>query len=119
MSANNQVILTGHLGAAPKYIASDKRPFVAFSLATQDRYLDKDNNWQSKATAWHQVLVFGKSLIDVAQKLEKGSRIKLTGSLSYKSFEALQEGRDPIKKQEATIIAETIEPVPLPVASNS
>lgn len=117
MSANNHVILTGNLGAAPKYIQHDKRPFVAFSLATQDRYLDKEENWQSKATVWHQILVFNSSLIDTAQQLKKGARIKVTGALSYRSFDAMLDNQQTMKKQEATIIAESIEHVPLPVAS--
>lgn len=114
----NHVILTGNLGAEPKYIPHDKRPFVAFSLATQDSYLDKAGNRQNKATAWHQVLVFNKSLIDTAQKLTKGTRIKLTGSLSYRNFDAVVDGQT-TKKNEASIIAETIEYAPLPAATNS
>lgn len=119
MSANNNVLLIGNLGADPKFIPHEKRPFVAFSLATQDRYLDKEGNWQNKPTVWNQVLVFHSSLIETAQKLSKGTRIKLTGTLSYRSFDALLDGQETTKKNEASIIAETIEYAPLPVASNS
>ena len=118
MSTNNRVILTGNLGADPKFIPHEKRPFVAFSLATQDRYLDKEENWQHKPTVWHQVLVFNNSLIESAQKLSKGTRVKVTGSLSYRSFDALLDGQETTtRKYEATIVAETIEQAPLPAAS--
>ncbi|MBL7681781.1 MAG: single-stranded DNA-binding protein [Flavipsychrobacter sp.] len=118
MTANNHVLLIGNLGAEPKFIAHEKRPFVAFSLATQDRYKDKDGNWQNKPTVWNQVLVFNSSLIETAQKLSKGTRIKLTGSLSYRSFDAVVDGQA-TKKNEASVIAETIEYAPLPAATHS
>lgn len=119
MTTNNHVVLTGNLGATPKFIEHEKRPFVAFSLATQDRYQDKDQNWKSMPTVWHQILVFNNNLIDVAQKLDKGMRMKITGSLQYRSFEALLENQQTIKKQEAAIIAASIEHAPVPATHTS
>lgn len=111
MSKNNNVTLTGNLGGDPKHFQSGDKTFIAFSLATQDRYLDKDENWQNKDTVWHQCLAFNYSLVEAAEKLKKGMRIKVTGSLSYRSFSALLEDDKTIRKQEASIIAETITPV--------
>ena len=110
---NNHVVLTGNLGAAPKFIQQDKRPFISFSLATQDRYQDKEQNWKAMPTVWHQVLVFNRNLIDAAQKLDKGMRIKITGSLLYRNFDALLENEETVKKQEASIIAASIEHAPI------
>lgn len=117
MSTNNHVVLTGHLGADPKQVQVEDKCFVAFSIATQDRYLDKNENWQNKETVWHRCLAFNKSLVDMAEQLKKGMRIKVTGALSYRSFEALLEAGKTISKQEASIVAASIERTPLPKAS--
>lgn len=119
MSTNNHVVLTGYLGADPKSVQLESKNFVAFSLATQDRYLDKDENWQNKETVWHKCLAFNHSLIEMTDKLKKGMRVKVTGALSYRSFDALLNNQKTIKKQEATIIAASIEHAPLPSASNT
>lgn len=79
--------------------------FAAFSLATRDRYLDKDENWQNKETVWHRCLAFNQSLIEMTEKLKKEMRVKTTGSLSYCSFDVLLHNQKTIQKQEASIIA--------------
>lgn len=116
---NNHVVLTGNIGAKPKFIQHDKRTFVAFSLATQDRYQDKDQNWKTMPTVWHQILVFNSNLIDAAQKLDKGMRVKITGSLQYRSFDALLDNEQTIKKNEASIVAASIEHAPIAAAQPS
>ncbi len=113
---NNHVVLTGNLGAKPKFIQHDKRPFVAFSLATQNHYLDKGQNRVTLPTVWHQILVFNGNLIDAVQKLDKGMRVKITGSLQYRSFEALLDNEQTIKKNEASIVAVSIEHAPITAA---
>lgn len=113
MATNNHIILTGRLGADPKLLQNQDKCFVAFSLATQDRYQDKENNWKNKDTQWHRCMAFSTGLVDLAQKLKKGMRIKVTGSLSYRSFNALVEEGKTVPKQEATILAEQIEHCPL------
>lgn len=110
---NNQVTLIGNLGAKPKLYDQKGKLFATFSIATQDRYQDKDNEWVSKPSVWHRVAAFNESIVDITQKLEKGMRIKVKGSLSYRSFDALIEDDKSVKKQEATIIAYHIEQAPL------
>lgn len=119
MSTNNHVKLTGRLGADPKIIQTEKNSFVSFSMATQDRYLDKNEEWQDKETVWHRVMAWNPNLIQTAEQLKKGMRIKVRGTLSYRSFEVLLEDQTTIKKQEASIIAASIEQAPLPSASGT
>lgn len=111
--SNNKVVLTGNLGATPKLVDKSDKLFVAFSMATQDGYYNKDNEWVAKPSVWHQVLVFNNSLVELAQTLKKGERIELTGALSYRSFTALLEDNQTTKKQEAAIIASNIVHKPL------
>ncbi len=119
MSTNNHVVVIGYLGADPKSVQLESKSFAAFSLATQDRYLDKDENWQSKETVWHKCLAFNQSLIEMTEKLKKGMRVKVTGSLSYRSFNALLNEQKTIQKHEASIIAASIEHAPLPSTSGT
>lgn len=109
--------LKGRLGADPKLVQLDGKCFASFSIATQDRYQDKDQNWKPLDTLWHRCLVFNENLVDVTEKLKKGMLIKVTGTLSYRSFDVLLADSKTIKKQEASIIAQHIEPLQLYSAS--
>lgn len=111
--SNNKVILTGNLGAAPKLIEKGDKLFVAFSMATQDGYRNKDNEWTSQPSVWHQVLAFNNTLVEMAQSLTKGQRVEITGTLSYRNFKALLDNDETVTKQEAAIIARKIELKPL------
>lgn len=113
MSTNNHVVLTCNLGAAPKLIQSENSCFVAFSLATQDSYMDKNENWKQKDTVWHRCMAFNSTLVDTALQLKKGMRVKLTGSLSYRAFDVVLDDMKHVKKHEATIVAAAIELAPL------
>lgn len=111
MSTNNHVALKGRLGADPKLVQLEGKCFASFSIATQDRYQDMDQNFKTLDTVWHRCLVFNASLVDVAEKLKKGTLVKFNGTLSYRSFEALLADNKTIKKQEASVIAHHIEPL--------
>ena len=54
----NKVILIGNLGKDPelKYTPSGL-PVAKFSLATNERYKDKDGNWQDR-TEWHNIVAW-------------------------------------------------------------
>ena len=114
MAFNNIVTLTGNMGAEATILQSSNKSFAALPLATADSYQDEHGNWQQKATLWHQVLDFSPRLVRQLGNFKKGSRLKITGSLSYRSFEiTLEDGRAVIR-QEASIIAHKIERAPLP-----
>jgi single-strand DNA-binding protein len=55
----NQVMLVGYLGKDPDLtITKAGTKVVSFSLATTDRFKDKDGN-EKTATDWHQVRIWG------------------------------------------------------------
>lgn len=113
MAYNNTVILTGNMGAEAKIIEKEKTTFAAFSLATTDSYKDKEGDWQNKEAIWHDVVTFNPKLIEQLKSLDTKTRIKVTGSLSYRFFEASGQDDKTIKKREASIIARKIEEAPL------
>lgn len=54
----NKVILVGNLGKDPeiRYTASGK-PIAKFSLATNERFKDRNDEWQER-TEWHNVVAW-------------------------------------------------------------
>lgn len=113
MAINNKVILTGNMGSEARIVDKDEKLFAAFSIATTDSYKNDKEEWQNKETIWHDILVFNPKLIEQIKDYDKGSRIEITGALSYLFFEVSIEGGKTIKKKEASIVAKKIEPAPL------
>lgn len=113
MAINNTVILIGNMGSEARITESKEgKTFAALSLATKDSYQDEQGEWQEKETIWHNVLVFSPIAIEVLKSLKVGTRIKITGNLSYRPFEVMIEGK-PVTKKEASVIATKIEQAPL------
>ncbi len=86
----NKVILIGHLGKDPelKYTPSNV-PFARFSIATSERYKDKDGNWQDK-TEWHNIVCWQRTAEIASQYLKKGSQVYLEGRLQTRSWDDRQ-----------------------------
>ena len=113
MARNNEVKLIGNMGAEARINKKGGKLMAAFPLATQDSYRDDDGNWVKKDPVWHNILVFRPVNVQKVKSLKKGTRIKLTGPLSYRDFKVIiSEGTEVIKK-EASVIADTIELDPL------
>jgi len=113
MAINNTITLTGNLGIEARIIETDNTTFAALSIATTDSYKDADENWKEKETIWHNVIAFSPKVIEVAKSLKVGTRVKITGSLSYRPFEVVNGDGELITKKEASIIANRIEFAPL------
>ena len=112
MAFNNTIKLTGNIGNEPRIIETETNIFASFSIATTDSYKDEEGNWQDKETIWHDVLVFNPLVIEILKSLKKGTRLELTGSLSYRPFEVEVNGKS-VQKKEVSIIANKIEQAPL------
>ncbi len=83
----NKVILIGHLGKDPevKYTPSGT-PVAKFTLATNERYKDKDGNWQDR-TEWHNITAWQRTAEIVGEYCKKGSQVYLEGRLRTDSWE--------------------------------
>lgn len=113
MAQNNTVTLTGNLGSEARIIATEENTFAAVSLATTDSYKDEQGNWQEKDTVWHSILAFSPRVIEQLKAFKKGTRVQITGSLSYRPFEVINGEGEVITKKEAAIIASKVELAPL------
>jgi single-strand DNA-binding protein len=89
----NKVILLGNLGKDPevKYTPSGT-PVAKFSLATNDRYKDKDGNWQDR-TEWHNVTAWARTAEIAGEYLKKGSKVYIEGSLRTHSWDDKTSGQ--------------------------
>ena len=105
MASVNRVILVGNLGRDPelRYIPSGQA-VANFTLATNDRWRDKEGNNQER-TEWHRIVVWGKSAENCAQFLQKGRSVYVEGRLQTREW----EDKDGNKRQTTETIAQTVQ----------
>ena len=91
----NKVILVGNIGQEPQVrTMSSGQKVVSFSLATSDRWRDRQTGEQKEQTEWHRVVIFNPNLIEVAERmLQKGTKLYLEGSLRTRKWQN-QQGVD-------------------------
>lgn len=87
MAGVNKVILIGNLGSDPEVRTIESGAKVAnFSIATTERYKDKNGNPVDK-TEWHNIVMW-RGLAEIAEKwLKKGSQIYVEGKLRTRSWD--------------------------------
>lgn len=89
----NKVILLGHLGKDPELKYTPQGTAVAkFSLATSDRFKDKDGNWQDR-TEWHNITAWGRTAEIAGEYLKKGRQVYIEGALRTHSWDDKQTGQ--------------------------
>jgi single-strand DNA-binding protein len=88
MSSVNKVIILGRLGRDPEVRNfQNGGKVVSLSVATSERYKDRDGNQQEK-TEWHNVAIFNEKLGEIAEKyLRKGAQVYLEGSLQTRKWQ--------------------------------
>ena len=98
----NKVILIGNLGKDPevKYTQGGM-PVAKFTLATNERFKDKDGQWQDR-TEWHNITAFQRLAEIVGEYLKKGGKCYIEGSLRTSSWDDKETGQ---KKYKTEIIA--------------
>ena len=92
----NKVTLVGNLGRDPEVRAmqnGDK--IVQLSVATSDRWKDKNSGEQRERTEWHRVVIFNEALARIAEQyLQKGSTVYLEGQLQTRKWTDQQSGQE-------------------------
>jgi len=101
----NKVILVGNVGQDPevKYTASGV-PVAKVSLATSERFKDKNGQWQDR-TEWHSVVAWQRLAEIVGEYVHKGSKLYVEGKLQTSTWEDKQNGQ---KKYRTEIVAREI-----------
>jgi single-strand DNA-binding protein len=93
MKSVNKVILVGNLGKDPeiKYTPQGK-PVAKFSLATNERYKDKDGQWQDR-TEWHNIVLWERLAEIAGEYLKKGGKVYIEGRIRTDSWDDKQTGQ--------------------------
>ena len=88
----NKVILVGNLGKDPEVKVTPNGTTVAkFTLATNERYKDKNGQWQDR-TEWHNLVAWQRTAEIVGEYVKKGSKVYIEGSLRTSSWDDKNTG---------------------------
>jgi single-strand DNA-binding protein len=89
----NKVILLGNAGKDPEIKSTNGGTLVALlSLATADRFKDKQGEWQERAE-WHNLVAYARSAEILRDYVKKGSKLFIEGRLTTRSWEDKESGK--------------------------
>lgn len=84
----NKVQLIGNLGRDPEVIYTASGAAIAkFSIATTEKWKDKNSGESKEKTEWHRCVCFGRLAEVIGQYVTKGMTIYVEGKLQYGSYE--------------------------------
>lgn len=93
MSSVNKAIIVGNLGRDPevRYTQSGQK-IVNLTVATSEKWRDKQSGERKESTEWHRVVIFNENLADVAEKyLTKGRTVYIEGALQTRKWQDQSE----------------------------
>ena len=89
----NKAILVGNLGRDPEMRYTQDGSAVAnFTVATSERWTDRNTNERREQTEWHRVVCFRRLAEICGEYLHKGSKVYIEGRLQTRSWEG-QDGQ--------------------------
>ncbi len=101
----NKAILVGHAGKDPEVRYTPSGVALAtFSLATNERFKDRNDEWQER-TEWHNVVAWQRLAEIVGEYVQQGSRLYIEGRLQTSSWEDRTSGQ---QKYRTEIVARDI-----------
>lgn len=87
MASLNQVQIIGNLGGDPETRYTAGGTAVAnFSVATTERWKDKQSGEQQEQTEWHRVVFFGRLAEIAGEYLKKGASVFVQGRLQTEKW---------------------------------
>ena len=106
MASVNKVILVGNCGRDPEMRTFPSGDRVAnVTIATTDKWKDKQTGEMKEATEWHRVVFNGRLAEIVGQYLRKGSQVYVEGSLRTRKW----TDKDGIEKYTTEIRADQMQ----------
>lgn len=102
MRGVNKVILVGNLGGDPetRYLPNGNA-VTNITLATSERWKDKQTGQEQERTEWHRVVLFGRVAEVAGEYLHKGSQVYIEGKLQTREWE-----KDGVKRYTTEIIVD-------------
>ena len=91
----NKVILVGRLGRDPEIRTFPSgAQYCILSLATDERWRDRESGENRERTEWHRVVIYQEPLVRVAEQyLRKGRLVYFEGQLETRKWQD-QSGQD-------------------------
>lgn len=88
MNGVNKAIIVGTVGKDPevKYMPSGEA-VVNISLATNEKWKDKQTGENKERTEWHRVTMYGRLAEVVGEYIRKGSQLYVEGKLQTRKWE--------------------------------
>lgn len=84
----NKVILVGNLGRDPEIRYTPSGMAVAnFSIATTDKWKDKQSGEMKERTEWHRIVAWGRLGEICGEYLSKGRQVYIEGRLQTNQWE--------------------------------
>jgi single-strand DNA-binding protein len=81
----NTVKLIGNVGANPNFRVFEKNKLASFSMATSEKYLNK-NATEIKNTQWHNIVAWGKVAETCEELVSKGRFISVEGKIQTRHY---------------------------------
>jgi single-strand DNA-binding protein len=101
MASVNKVILVGNVGRDPELrYTQGGQPVASFSIATNERFKDKEGNWKDR-TEWHRIVAWARLAEICGEYLRKGSQVYVEGRIQTRDWED-KEGN---KRQTTEVVA--------------
>lgn len=102
----NKVQLIGRVGKDPEgHALQDGTTVVNFTLATSERYRDKNTGETKESTEWHSITCW-RGCADLANNyVRKGQLLYIEGKIHNRSY----QDRDGVTRYKTEVIAETID----------
>lgn len=102
----NKVILIGSLGQDPEVRYMPQGGAVAnLSVATNERYKDKNTGEAKEVTEWHRVVIYQRLAEIAGEYLRKGSKVYIEGKLKTRKW----QDKDGIERYTTEIIANELQ----------
>jgi single-strand DNA-binding protein len=108
MPSVNKVIVLGHLGRDPETrFLADGSAVCNFSVATSERWKDKNSGEQKESTEWHRISCWGKQAEWAGENLRKGTLVYVEGKLQTRKW----TDKDDIERYTTEIRADIVQGV--------
>src|SRR5690606_30758448 len=85
----NRAILLGRVGKDPDMRRTSRGDLIGnFSVATSEKWKDRQTGERKERTEWHNVVVFNDHLAHFVEKyVQKGSRVYIEGKIQTREYE--------------------------------
>lgn len=107
MATGNNLTVVGNLTRAPELrFTPSGQATTSFGVAVNRRWQNRQTQQWDEATSFFDVVTWGQLAENVAESLEKGCRVVVTGRLDQRSWET--DGGD--KRSKVEIVADEVAP---------